>query len=170
MRVTAGCQNGGMEIDRFNVVAELLRSEAARRRMVAPAFCSPPADPSMRRTIRRFDAVTAMISVRIDGRTDVEVTDDMVEGVIVASGLGGVPAAEARLDLLRSLSGNNGARSVPSGGDSGRQDPGTASPNDDRGDLAEKGRSRRPAASRAAAVQHSSGRFRTVLPAPNCAA
>lgn len=93
-----------MVIDRFNTAGELLREEAVRRHMVAPAFCSPPVDPGLRRAIRRFDAVTAMVSIRLDGRSEEEVLDDMVEGVIVASALRGMPAAEARLDLLRLVS------------------------------------------------------------------
>ena len=54
----------------------------------------------MVRSIRRLPDGRAIVAVRVRGRSHADVVADMVEGVIVANGLGEEAGAEARAALI----------------------------------------------------------------------
>lgn len=86
----------------FAAAARVLGREAARRRLLVPAFRSPPRTPEVTRTIRRHGrAVTVAVAAR--GRPWVSVLGDMVEGVIVANDLEGADAQALRESLWDAL-------------------------------------------------------------------
>lgn len=88
---------------RFAAVARRL-SEAARLAGVEPpGFRSPPRSPGVRRSIRREADGSATVSVAMRGRPGLSVIADMVDGVVLASGLSGLEAALVRDQLWSAL-------------------------------------------------------------------
>jgi len=84
----------------FAVLARRLADEARRLGLVPPAFRSPPGVDGPRRAVRRHRGRGATVVVRRAGRPAADVAADMVEGVVVANGLSGAPAASAREALV----------------------------------------------------------------------
>jgi hypothetical protein len=98
---------------RFAAVARRLSELWRRRGLEAPAFRSPPRSPGVRRAIRRESDGSATVSVALRGRPAVAVVADMIDGIVVAAGLGGVEAGRARDELwmaaMEALSSAGGA-------------------------------------------------------------
>jgi hypothetical protein len=86
-------------------VAECARALGLR----APAFRSPPRVPGADRTLRRQRDGSAVVAVRVRGRSLGEVVADIVEGVVAANGLGGAAADDARRALAAALGPGPGA-------------------------------------------------------------
>jgi hypothetical protein len=90
---------------RFATAARALGDVARGRGLVVPAFRSPPRVDDADRTIRRRVDGGATVSVRLGGRPWPAVLGDMVEGVVVANGLGGPDAMRARALLWSAVEG-----------------------------------------------------------------
>jgi hypothetical protein len=82
----------------FASAARTLGREARRRRLVAPNFRCPPRLVGVDRSIRRRPD-GAVVSVRLRGRPWVAVLADMIEGIVVANGLGPPQADRLRAEL-----------------------------------------------------------------------
>lgn len=83
---------------RFARVARQLGAAARASGLEVPAFRSPPRVPGAVRTIRRLPG-GAVVAVAVRDRPFAEVVADMVEGIVVANGLGGVAATRLRTVL-----------------------------------------------------------------------
>jgi len=81
---------------RFASAARTLGQVARARGLAVPGFRSPPRVAGVERTVRRRADGGATIAVRLRGRPWVAVLGDMVEGVVVANGLTGTAAHQAR--------------------------------------------------------------------------
>jgi hypothetical protein len=97
---------------RFAVAARALATESRRRGLAVPGFRSPPRHPGACRTVRRRPDGLVMVAVRLRGRPFEAVAADMVEGVLVANGLTGAPAAEVRRALLDAALHDAGGRAA----------------------------------------------------------
>ena len=84
----------------FVSVARALCAEASSHGLLVPSFRSPPRTPGADRAITRWPG-GARVSVRRTGAATPLVVESMVEGVVVANGLGGA-AAKALRPRLRS--------------------------------------------------------------------
>ena len=84
----------------FSAAARLLADEARRRGLAVPSFRCPPRSDGVVRSIRRLPDGRVIVAVRVRGRPHADVVADMVEGVIVANGLGEEAAAQARAALI----------------------------------------------------------------------
>jgi len=89
---------------RFAAAVRLVASEARSLGLEVPGFRSPPRLPGADRSLRRRPGAPPAVAVRLDGRPFDEVIVDVVEGVVVANGLGGGRAAEVRDRLLAAAS------------------------------------------------------------------
>ena len=87
-----------MSADDFTKVARSLQAEAVRLRLVAPAFRSPPHAPGQTRTLRRTRADQVVCAVD-RWREPIDVTGDMIAGVIAANRLTGEDAEMIRGQL-----------------------------------------------------------------------
>lgn len=88
----------------FAGAARALADEARRAGLVVPGFVSPPRLAGFDRTLRRRpDPAPPAVAVRRAGRPLAVVLADMVEGVVVANGLRGRRADEARTQLLAAV-------------------------------------------------------------------
>jgi hypothetical protein len=90
---------------RFAVAVKSLHGAARRRGLVVPAFRSPPRLDGCERSIRWRPDGGATVAVRLRGRPWVAVLADMVEGIVVANGLDGAAAVQARSALWAALEG-----------------------------------------------------------------
>jgi hypothetical protein len=88
---------------RFSRAARTLAEEARRQGLAAPGFRSPPRLPGAVRTIRRWPAGGVIVAVAIRDRSVAEVIADMIDGVVAANGLTGVPADTLRRHLADRL-------------------------------------------------------------------
>ena len=79
----------------FLAVARALSLVAADHGLLVPSFRCPPRTPGVDRAITRWPS-GARISVRRAGLPTSAVVEAMVEGVLVANGLGGAAAAALR--------------------------------------------------------------------------
>lgn len=86
----------------FASAARTLTREARRRGLLAPSFRCPPRLVGVDRSIRRRTN-GAVVSVRLRGRPEAAVLADMVEGVVVANGLGPPQADRLRAELWECL-------------------------------------------------------------------
>ena len=59
---------------------------ARRFGLEIPAFRSPPKDPAVTRSLRYHDDGSAVIAIRIAGRTVDEMEADIVDGILAANG------------------------------------------------------------------------------------
>jgi hypothetical protein len=84
----------------FAAAARALAEEGRRRGLRVPAFRSPPGLP-VDRSIRRLPDGGAVVAVRFRDRPLPDVLADLVEGVLVANGLGGPSADQLRAPLLQ---------------------------------------------------------------------
>lgn len=84
----------------FARAARALAGEARRLGLSAPGFRSPPGRPETDRTIRRA-SWGAVVAVRLRGRPFEAVLADMVEGIVVANGLGRDAARSTRVLLFQ---------------------------------------------------------------------
>ncbi len=84
---------------RFAAAARALGDAARRRGLAAPGFRSPPRVPGAERTLRRRPGGGVAVAVAIRDRPFAAVVADMVEGIVVANGLGGVEATRVRTAL-----------------------------------------------------------------------
>jgi hypothetical protein len=82
----------------FLEVSRALSAVAAELGMQAPSFRCPPRTPGADRTVRRWTGGGA-VAVRRRERPAATVVEDMVEGVVVVTGLPPEPAAAARSRL-----------------------------------------------------------------------
>ncbi len=80
---------------RFAKAARCLGHAARLRGLEVPGFRSPPGIVGVQRTIRRRSG-GCVVSVQLRGRPWSAVVSDMIEGVVVANDLSGVPADRAR--------------------------------------------------------------------------
>lgn len=89
---------------RFAGAARALADEARRAGLVVPGFVSPPRLEGFDRTLRRRPGTAPpAVAVRRAGRSLSVVLADMVEGVVVANGLRGRAAEQARARLLAAV-------------------------------------------------------------------
>lgn len=88
---------------RFGTVASVLAEVAKAEGLVTPAFRSPPALVGVSRSIRRRRGGQTTVAVALRGRPWAAVLADMVEGVVVANRLRGVPADRCRVYLWDGL-------------------------------------------------------------------
>jgi hypothetical protein len=109
---------------RFVTVAKSLAAAARAEGLVAPAFRSPPRLVGVSRSICRRRDGGATVAVVLRSRPWAAVVADMVEGVVAANRLRGVPADRARTALWRSV---EGPADVDGGGEDHRAAP-AASP------------------------------------------
>jgi hypothetical protein len=86
----------------FAAAAKVLANAARLLDLEAPGFRSPPKVDGADRTLRGTGA-TAVVSVRLRGRPWPAVVADLIEGVVVANGLGGPAAGRARAALWSAL-------------------------------------------------------------------
>lgn len=86
----------------FADAARVLAEEARALGLVVPGFRSPPRIPGDR-SLRRRPGASPAVAVRLGGRPFAAVAADMVEGIVVANGLSGRAAAEARHRLLAAV-------------------------------------------------------------------
>ena len=93
----------------FAATARLLAAEARRLGLEVPGFRSPPRLPGADRSLRRRAGGSAAVAVRLRGRPADAVVADMVEGVLVANGLGGAEAERCRRRLLDAVLGDRRA-------------------------------------------------------------
>jgi hypothetical protein len=85
---------------RFSAAAQAIGAESRRMGLVVPGFRSPPRLSGVNRTIRRSGPV---VSVAVRGRPVCDVVADMIEGVVVANGLGGPRAVRVRRALVAAV-------------------------------------------------------------------
>jgi hypothetical protein len=88
---------------RFASAARALGQVARGRGLAVPAFRSPPRLPDVERTVRRRADGGATVAIRLRGRPWVAVLGDMIEGVVVANGLSGGSAHQARTALWHAV-------------------------------------------------------------------
>ena len=86
----------------FAEAARTLTREARRRGLTGPSFRCPPRLVGVDRSIRRRPD-GAVVSVRLRGRPRGAVIADMIEGVVVANGLGPPAADRVRTELWTAL-------------------------------------------------------------------
>ena len=79
----------------FVTVARAVGAVAASHGLVVPSFRSPPRTPGADRCITRWPG-GARVSVRRRGAPTAAVVESMVEGVVVANGLGGAAGRALR--------------------------------------------------------------------------
>ncbi|HVX16859.1 MAG TPA: hypothetical protein VHA73_02415 [Acidimicrobiales bacterium] len=89
---------------RFAEIARTLGETARARGLRTPTFRSPPRVAGASRTVRRTAGGAVIVAVELRDRPFVAVVADMVEGVVVANGLGGVDATRVRTALWEAVS------------------------------------------------------------------
>jgi hypothetical protein len=94
---------------RFASAARRLSVEARRRCLAVPAFKSPPRLAGVDRSIRRRPDGTAVVAVRVHGRSLEAVVTDMVEGILAANPLAADDRSEHRRALLETVLGDDEA-------------------------------------------------------------
>jgi hypothetical protein len=87
----------------FAAAARALSDEARRLGLQPPGFRSPPGLVGVDRSLRRRPGGVPAVAVRVGDRPITVVAADMVEGVVVANGLSGAAAADARDRLLAAV-------------------------------------------------------------------
>lgn len=87
----------------FAAAARTLGDAARQRRLVVPAFRSPPRRKGASRTVRRWPDGGATVSVEVTGRPHEAVVADMVEGVVVVNRLTGAEATRVRTSLWEAV-------------------------------------------------------------------
>ena len=87
----------------FAAAVQVLGHEARALGLDVPGFRSPPRLRGVDRSLRRRPGAAPAVAVRLRGRPFDAVVADMVEGVLVANGLTGAPAASARARLLAAV-------------------------------------------------------------------
>jgi hypothetical protein len=90
---------------RFAAVARQLSEVARARGIGAPGFRSPPRLPGVRRSIRHEADGSATIAVALRGRPGLAVVGDLIDGLVVASGLTGAEAGLVRDELWSAVAG-----------------------------------------------------------------
>jgi len=93
----------------FAVAVRVLAAEARALGLEVPGFRSPPRLAGADRSLRRRPGAAPAVAVRLAGRPFEAVVADMVEGIVVANGLAGRRAAEARARLLGAVAAGPGA-------------------------------------------------------------
>lgn len=88
-----------MESLEFASTVRTLGGTARTLGLVVPGFRSPPKVPGVTRTFKRRDDGTCTVAVVLRGRPDVEVTADLIEGILVANDLTGGAAVRTRTAL-----------------------------------------------------------------------
>lgn len=88
---------------RFAAAVRMLAMEARALGLEVPGFRSPPRLAGADRSLRRRPGATPAVAVRLQGRPFAAVAADMVEGIVVANGLTGREAGEARQRLLAAV-------------------------------------------------------------------
>ncbi|MFW2381567.1 MAG: hypothetical protein ACN4GZ_07400 [Acidimicrobiales bacterium] len=73
----------------FASIGRLLADAAASRRIEAPSFRSPPRLPSVQRSVTRNRDGSITVAVVVRNRPVLAVVADMIDGVVLASGLQG---------------------------------------------------------------------------------
>ncbi len=86
----------------FARAVRALAGEARRHGLVVPSFRSPPRLPGVNRTLRRR-AGPPLVAVRVRGRPWEAVLGDLIEGIVVANGLGGAAADQVRAVLWEAM-------------------------------------------------------------------
>lgn len=87
----------------FAGTARRLAAAARARGLRAPGFRTPPRQPGLDRTLRRYADGSALVAVRVKGRRWDDVVDDLIAGVLAVNDLHGALAAEVRLGLWTDL-------------------------------------------------------------------
>jgi hypothetical protein len=94
---------------RFAAAVRTLANEARKLGLEVPGFRSPPRLAGADRSLRRRPGASPAVAVRLRDRPFEAVAADMVEGIVVANGLTGRRATEARTRLLTALTDDAGA-------------------------------------------------------------
>lgn len=114
-------ENGSL---RFAEAARVLADAARARRLVAPAYRSPPRVEGDRSIRHRSDG-GATVAVRFRGRPWPAVLADMIEGVVVTNGVVGPAADGVRTAMWEALEAS-GHLDGPGDGPGERARPGVA--------------------------------------------
>ena len=85
---------------RFAAAVRVVAAEARSLGLEVPGFRSPPRLEGANRSLRRRPGAPPAVAVRLAGRPFEAVITDMIEGVVVANGLTGPTADQARRHLL----------------------------------------------------------------------
>jgi len=85
---------------RFAAAVRVVAAEARSLGLEVPGFRSPPRLAGANRSLRRRPGAPPAVAVKLVGRPFDAVLTDMVEGVVVANGLTGRSAQQARRRLL----------------------------------------------------------------------
>jgi hypothetical protein len=93
----------------FATAVRVLATQTRALGLQVPGFRSPPRLAGADRSLRRRPGAAPAVAVRLNGRSMEAVVADMVEGVIVANGLGGPKAKEVRAHLLAAVAAAPGA-------------------------------------------------------------
>ncbi len=88
----------GVAATSFAAMARFLAAESRAAGLAVPAFRSPPRVAGSARTIRRTRD-GAVVAIQLRGRAESEVATDMIEGIVVANGLGPSVAEATRARL-----------------------------------------------------------------------
>lgn len=88
---------------RFASAARTLGRIARERGCEVPAFRSPPRVDGVDRTLKRDRRGHPIVAVRTSERPWAAVLADMIEGVVVANGLGGAEATRLRTAMWSAL-------------------------------------------------------------------
>jgi hypothetical protein len=87
----------------FAAAARVLAAEARARGLSVPGFRSPPRLEGVDRSLRRRADGSAVVAVRVRGRTLDSVAADMVDGLLAANGLVAAAAARHRQPMLSAV-------------------------------------------------------------------
>ena len=92
-----------MDSFQFSTACRALAAACRTAGLQAPSFRSPPGLDGVNRTIRRRGRAPAVLAVTLHGRPTEEVLADLVEGVVLANGLEGRSAIQARTALWEAV-------------------------------------------------------------------
>jgi len=88
---------------RFSESVRVLSAAARAAGLNVPVFRSPPKRPDVDRTLRRRASGEVVVAVRLGGRPFAAVQSDLIEGLLLANGIGGVAGEANRRSLWNAL-------------------------------------------------------------------
>lgn len=90
---------------RFAECVRTVTAVARQRRLTVPVFRSPPRLEQVDRSLRRRPDGGVVVAVRLTDRPFVAIQADVIDGVVAANGLDGVPADRFRRAAWAALDG-----------------------------------------------------------------
>jgi hypothetical protein len=78
----------------FAAIGRILADAAADREIEGPAFRSPPRLPGVQRSVTRNRDGSVTVAVKVRSRPILAVLADMIDGLVLASGLASAQAAD----------------------------------------------------------------------------